>query len=116
MTVYVDDAKHPYTPEHAPGRSYVMCHLWADTVEELLAFVDKIEVNRRWIQGHPTLSMPKYRKASWVHFDIVQTKRVLAVKLGAVETDKYGPIEHVARLKGDHAKLEQIARCRALPG
>jgi hypothetical protein len=31
----------------------------------------------------------------------------------AVETDRYGPLEHPARLAGDQAKRAQIARIRA---
>lgn len=90
MPVYVDDAKLPF------GRM-LMSHLWADTDAELIAMAGRIGVNRKWIQGHPTLSFGKHRNASWVHFDICQSKRALAVKLGAIETDRYGPLEHEAR-------------------
>lgn len=90
MAVYVDNMQ-------ARFRGMIMCHMWADTDDELLEMVDRIGVKRKWIQGHPTLSTAKARKASWVHFDICQTKRKLAVKAGAIETDKYGPLEHKAR-------------------
>lgn len=80
MTVYVDDADIPY-------RGMKMSHLWADTIEELLAMVDKIGV-QRWLQQPP--------KASWVHFDVALSKKALAIKAGAVLTDKYGPGIHVA--------------------
>lgn len=100
MTVYVDDVRHKF------GRM-VMCHLWADTLDELLAMVDLIGVQRRWLQQPP--------KASWVHFDISLGKKALAIRNGAVLTDKYGPSEHTARLRGDTAKLEQIERVRAMP-
>ena len=83
MAVYVDQAVHPY------GRM-LMCHMWADTEAELLAMVDTIGVSRRWIQRPP--------KASWVHFDISKGKRDLAIKAGAIETDRYGPLEHLARM------------------
>jgi len=116
MTVFVDDVQHPFG-------NMVMCHLWADTLEELLAMVDLIGVQRKWIQGHPTLSLPSARKASWVHFDISLGKKAKAIKQGAKLTDKYGPVEHVAKLNiatGDPQlvtygknKLEQIARIRA---
>ncbi len=118
MTVYVDDVEHRF------GRM-VMCHLWADTEAELLAMVDRIGVQRKWIQGHQTLSQPQFRKASWVHFDISLSKKALAIAAGAVLTDKYGPVEHVAKLDiatghpesiaYGQRKLDQIARCRALP-
>jgi hypothetical protein len=116
MTVYVDDVRHSF------GRM-VMCHLWADSDEELLTFVDKIGVARKWIQGHPELSFGKHRNASWVHFDISLGKKALALDNGAVLTDRYGPLEHVARLdlaSGDlvladaaRRSLERIARIRA---
>lgn len=108
MTVYVDDVRHWF------GRM-VMCHMWADTVAELLAMADHIGVQRKWLQQPP--------KASWVHFDIALTKKELAIAAGAVLTDKFGPLEHLARLdiaSGDpdrevigRLKLNQIAHSRA---
>ncbi|MFB2562445.1 DUF4031 domain-containing protein [Rhizobium sp. IMFF44] len=91
MTVYVDDMR-------ANFGSMVMCHMWADTDAELLTMADKIGVNRKWIQGHPKLSFGKHRNASWVHFDIALSKRAIAVKAGAVETDRFGPVIHTANL------------------
>lgn len=91
MTVYVDDVRHRFG-------NMIMCHLWADTLEELLAMVDRIGVQRKWIQGHPTLSFGKHRNASWVHFDIALSKKEKALSYGAVLTDRYGPAEHTARL------------------
>lgn len=90
MTVYVDPAVWPF------GRM-LMCHMWADSLDELLAMVDRIGVPRKWIQGHPTLSLPQARKASWVHFDISRGKRDLAIAAGAVETDQFGALEWQAR-------------------
>lgn len=107
MAVYVDNVRHAY------GRM-VMCHLWADELDELLAMVDAIGVQRKWIQGHPTLSFGKHRKASWVHFDISLGKKELAIAHGAILTDKYGPLEHEARRKGDQATLDRIAGLRAI--
>jgi hypothetical protein len=72
-----------------------------------MAMADKIGVARRWLQKPP--------RASWEHFDICQTKRALAIAAGAIETDKYGPLEHVAHLEGNQAKLDLIARCREMP-
>lgn len=64
MTVYVDD------PLWRLGRMK-MCHMMADTDEELHSMVDKIGVQRKWFQGD--------------HYDISLAKRSLAVKNGAVE-------------------------------
>lgn len=99
MTVYVDDVRHVY------GRM-VMCHLWADSLDELLAMVDAIGVQRKWIQKPP--------KASWVHFDISLAKKKMALELGAVLTDRFGPAEHVARLEGNEAMLRLIENRRAM--
>lgn len=67
MTVYVDDME-------AGFRRMKMCHMIADTTDELLAMADRIGVRRKWIQypGHPR-----------EHFDICKSKRALAVKAGA---------------------------------
>lgn len=105
MTVYVDDVRHSF------GRM-VMCHLWADTLEELLDMVDKVGVQRKWIQGHPTLSFGKHRNASWVHFDISLAKKALAIRNGAVLTDRYGPTEFTSkqRLKSPDVEVRKRAR------
>lgn len=92
MSVYVDDVRHRFG-------NMVMCHLWADTDEELLEMVDKIGVQRKWIQGHKTLSFGKHRDASWVHFDISLSKKALAIAAGAILTDRYGPVIHTKRLQ-----------------
>lgn len=67
--VFVDDMKARF------GRM-TMCHLIADTSEELLAMADAIGVARKWIQHRGT-----YKE----HFDICLSKRALAVELGAKE-------------------------------
>jgi hypothetical protein len=72
MTVYVDDAKHPY-------RGMKMCHMVADSQGELLDMAVAIgfteEQAWRWLQ-HPGTERE--------HFDICQSKKALAVKAGAV--------------------------------
>lgn len=68
MTVYVDDM-------YAPYGSMRLCHMLADTTEELLAMADRIGVQRRWIQHAGTHKE---------HFDIATTKRSMAVQAGAV--------------------------------
>lgn len=117
MSVYVDDVRHKFG-------NMVMCHLWADTLDELLAMVDKIGVQRKWIQGHPTLSFGKHRNASWVHFDIALSKKALAIDAGAILTDRFGPVEHTSRLdiaSGIPARIERgerrlanVEKCRAI--
>jgi hypothetical protein len=65
--VYVDSMDAPF------GRM-LMCHMMADTTEELLAMVDTIGVRRQWIQNAGT-----YRE----HFDISRHKKRLALANGA---------------------------------
>lgn len=64
MTVYVDDMRAKF------GRM-IMCHMIADTDEELRSMAQRIGVAQRWHQGD--------------HFDICLEKRALAVAAGAVE-------------------------------
>lgn len=105
MSVYVDNMRAAFA-------RMVMCHMWADTREELFAMADRIGVQRKWFQRPAWTGVPGM-DASWEHFDIAQSKRALAVAAGAIETDKYGPLEFEARRKGDEAKLAQIAALRA---
>jgi len=72
MAVYVDDMMASF------GRMK-MCHMMADTTEELLAMADKIGVARKWLQK-PGSHME--------HFDIAMSKRRLAVAAGAVEVKR----------------------------
>src|SRR4051812_30173051 len=91
MTVYVDDVRHPFG-------NMMMCHMWADSLDELFAMADTIGVQRKWIQGHPELSIGKAKQASWMHFDISLGKKAIARIYGAALTDKYGPLEYLAKL------------------
>ncbi len=101
MTVYVDDVRHRF------GRM-IMCHLWADTEEELHAFAARLGLKRAWFQEPP--------KARWKHYDISLGVKARAIRLGAVLTDKYGPVEFLAQQSGDQAKLDSIAELRKLRG
>lgn len=109
MTCYVDQPIFPF------GRM-MMCHLWADSLDELLAMVDRIGVDRKWIQGHPDLSFGKHRNASWVHFDIAKGKRALAIQAGALETDRYGASYFDAQQRGRTKMVADIEVIRAKAG
>ncbi|MDQ7818735.1 MAG: DUF4031 domain-containing protein [Melioribacteraceae bacterium] len=50
-----------------------MCHMIADTLEELHAMADKIGIKRKWFQ----------EKASHPHYDICLSKKELAIENGA---------------------------------
>jgi hypothetical protein len=89
MSVYVDDMNAPF------GRM-LMCHLIADSREELLAMVDKIGVHRKWIQDAGT---------RWEHFDIALSKKKLAIAAGAIEVE-YGVV--LAEMLEQKAKGETM--------
>ncbi|TPW33328.1 DUF4031 domain-containing protein [Martelella alba] len=69
MTVYVDDMQ-------APFRGMRMCHMLADTTEELHAMADMIGIERRFVQYPGTVKE---------HYDVPLPRRQLAVSAGAVE-------------------------------
>ncbi|MDR5883591.1 DUF4031 domain-containing protein [Caballeronia sp. LZ032] len=68
MTVYVDDMR-------ARFGQMIMCHMIADTDEELHAMAEAIGVARKWHQRPPKHSS---------HYDIALSKRALAIAAGAV--------------------------------
>jgi hypothetical protein len=74
MSVYVDSMEAPF------GR-LIMCHMIADTPEELMAMARQIGVNPKWIQYPGT-----YKE----HFDICKSKRTAAVAAGAIEITMRG--------------------------
>lgn len=67
--VYIDNTNASF------GRMK-MCHMIADTTEELLQMADKIGVQRKWIQDAGQYSE---------HFDISLGKKQLAIAAGAKE-------------------------------
>ena len=66
--MYVDDMNAPY------GRMK-MCHMIADTTQELLAMAARIGVQSKWIQQKGT-----YQE----HFDICLAKKAMALDRGAI--------------------------------
>lgn len=81
MAVYVDDYRAAF------GRM-TMCHMMADTTDELLAMADRIGVARKWIQAEGT-----HRE----HFDVCLAKRRLAVAAGAIEVRSRELVEVMRR-------------------
>ena len=93
MAVYVDNQRAQY-------RGMVMCHMLADSTEELLAMADLIGVDRKHLQDAGT-----YRE----HFDICLTKRAAALQAGATEASM-SELGRIIRLRRDAAHHERNIR------
>lgn len=72
MTVYVDDMRMPARVGRLKAR---WSHLMADTDEELHTFAARLGLRRSWHQKPGTAIS---------HYDVTDTKRDLALQLGAV--------------------------------
>jgi hypothetical protein len=72
MTVYVDDAVHLWR-----GRRWA--HLMADTLDELHAMAERLEIPRRAFQN----------KTSGAHYDVPSDLRERAIELGATAISRH---------------------------
>ncbi len=78
MTVYVDDAVHPWR-----GRRWA--HLMADTLEELHAMAQRLDIPARAFQN----------KTSGAHYDVPAELRERAIALGAMPISRHRDREQV---------------------
>lgn len=81
MAVYVDNARNVF------GRM-IMCHMIADTLDELHAMASDIGMKREWFQPGST-----------PHYDVCVARRALAVKAGAIEVGRREIVEVIRRLR-----------------
>jgi Protein of unknown function (DUF4031) len=82
MSVYVDQPVHRF-------RHMLMCHMLADTPEELHEMADRIGMARKWYQ----------RDASTPHYDLSKEKRAAAIAAGAIEVDRRGMVAVIRRIR-----------------
>lgn len=81
MPVYIDRAENRL--------GYMkMCHMLADTEEELHAMADRIGLRREWFQNHGT-----------PHYDVSKAKRQEALRAGAVEIGRRELVGLIRRLR-----------------
>lgn len=82
MAVYIDSARNKF------GRM-VMCHMVADTLDELHDMAKRIGMRREWFQP---LSSP--------HYDVSLSRRKVAVSHGAVEVGRKELIAIIRKNRG----------------
>lgn len=92
MTVYIDSLRHQGW--RLRGRPTPSCHMWADSLDELLEFASRIGLRREWLQR------------SWPHFDLSRGMRHRALEAGAVEVSirAASVAARVGRLSAESAK------------
>jgi hypothetical protein len=100
VSIYVDQAANHF------GRM-LMCHMIANTPDELHAMAERIGMQRRWYQEPP--------KASFWHYDVAKGKRALAIAAGALECDRNTFVAALRRIResnvfGDIKAINQAAR------
>jgi hypothetical protein len=95
MAVYVDSANIPF-------RGQLMCHMLADTIDELHGMADAIGMQRRWFQPY-----------SFPHYDLPLHRRAAAVRLGAIEVDRRGIVHVMRRLRANPDFVAALAVERA---
>lgn len=96
MSVYVDGL-FTTTPQgdtslarQARRNGNRWCHMTADSLDELHAMADRIGLKREWFQAA--------KRLHFCHYDLVPSKRILAVQAGAVEVDS---MAHMRAIKAD---------------
>jgi len=83
--IYVDNGQYRY-------RRMIMCHMLADTIEELHRAAQALGMRREWFQP---MSFP--------HYDLSKSTRRQAVALGALEIERREVAELMRRLRTDPA-------------
>lgn len=86
MAVYVDSERNGF------GRM-VMCHMVADTPDELHKMAKTIGMQRRWYQSP--------EKASFPHYDLSLTRRALAIVWGAKQITRRELGAYMKRVKAE---------------
>jgi hypothetical protein len=82
VTVYVDDYRMPARVGRISAR---WSHLTADTPDELHEFAARLGQRRSWFQDRcKRPCSPAGQPCPHFHYDVVDAKRTLALRLGAV--------------------------------
>ena len=95
MSVYVDQERNRL------GRM-IMCHMFADTVDELHSMAAAIGMQRAWFQP-----------ASFPHYDVSLTRRAAAPRLGAIEVDRRQGFHIRKRIRASFTESDRLAIAEA---
>lgn len=100
MAVYVDDM---HLSEMGQYRGMKMCHMIADSDEELHAMANRLGVDRKHFQAPPKIRHSHHR-----HYDIAMSKRSMAIKAGAISVTmrQIGLMTQERKLTGKLGKPE----------
>lgn len=82
MSVYIDSANIKY------GRM-VMCHMIADTLDELHTMAEAIGMKREWFQD----------KGKFMHYDVCKMRKKKALELGAILLERKAFVEKLREQK-----------------
>lgn len=86
--VYVDNVQIPFK---SGGRTMKMCHMVADTLDELHSMAAHLGISRRHFQNH----------TRYPHYDICKSKQTTALQLGAQLADRRTLIEKAKKLRNE---------------
>lgn len=89
MPVYVDKARNRL------GRM-IMCHMIADTLDELHHMASAIGMKRDWFQS-----------TKFPHYDVSLSRRSLAIKFGAIELDRREIVIAMRRIRRSNSNFKQ---------
>ncbi|WP_257814207.1 DUF4031 domain-containing protein [Burkholderia glumae] len=96
MAVYVDNALIVW-------RGKRWCHLVADSLDELHGFAKHLGLRRTWFQD----------RASYPHYDVTESIRLRALRLGAIQGDKRTIVQCGRSLKQELSGSQRSAQPRA---
>lgn len=83
MAVYVDQSRNPFM-------NMVMCHMLADTPDELHAMAIKIGMRLSWFQPGST-----------PHYDVCRMRRQKALLYGALEINRRQTVELIRKIRAN---------------
>lgn len=101
MAVYVDALRAYRTLKRLRHLGPRWCHLLADSPDELHTFASRLGLKRKWFQDR-----------RWPHYDLTPGKRILAIRLGALEVRR---TDWIRERKGGQQMTRPVFASQANP-